>query len=243
MFKVLKLMFLALCLVTASATMAQEAAPSVEISLSQPTAKQGDIIAADVYIRNAVNIGGADVGITVDNQCLQIVDRQAGNFLPTASETGGYTPFSEIKNDETRLAATIIDRSKLGNGSGIFYRTLLKVLCEKGSAPVKVSFAELSGYKDPSAKDVQLVAYTLGGGNVRTANTELVIGPQGSVAAAPVAPLAAPQKAPAQKPAEAPANNPLTWIVVLAAAGIGLFFLVMALRLVRRTPIEQSGQE
>ena len=68
--------------------MQAQANPIVEIVLSQPTATRGNIITADVYVRNAVNIARADIGISVTTQCLKIVDRQQDGYLSSSTEGG-----------------------------------------------------------------------------------------------------------------------------------------------------------
>src|SRR5258706_9616206 len=157
MSKKITLLLLILIFLTAARTTLAQSNPTVEIVLVQPTAQQGGTVAADVYIRNAVNLGGADIGITVDGQCLLIVDRQPGSFLPTTADKGGFSPFAELHDHDTRFAAAVIDRSKIANGDGIFFTVQLKATCTKGTAQVKVTFAQLSSYKDPAAKDIELI--------------------------------------------------------------------------------------
>jgi hypothetical protein len=154
---------------------AQSTTPTVEIVLSQPTAESGDEVTAEVYIRNAVNIGSADVGITVDDQCLRIVERTNGDFLPTNEEQGGSSPISEMNEHDTRLSVLVSDQSKLGNGDGVFFRVKMIATCQAAAAQLNVTFAELSGYDDPEA-DGALNSYTLDAGTVNIVNAELAIG-------------------------------------------------------------------
>ena len=211
-----------------------QSSPTVEIILSQATAQPGDIITADVMIRNAVNVGGADVGITVD-ECLKIVERQPGDFLPTKAEEGGFSPFSELNEHDTRLAAAIIDRTKLANGDGVFFRVQLEVLCEVSEASLTVSFAEFSAYADPTATEITLVGYTLGAGTVNTTSAQLAIGAAAQVTEVPTDVVSAtPTPAPVA-PVEAPQTDQTLLILVIVLVmvtlvGLILFALVRYLR-------------
>ncbi len=179
--KFLKLIFFLGCFAAASVVLAQSK-PTIEIILSQSTAHKGDHVNANVTIRDAVNIGGADIGITVDDKCLRIVKRNDGTFLPTTAESGGFSPFSELHDHDTRFATSITDRSKLGNGTAVFFSVELEVTCDQGIAPVDITFAELSAYKDPAAKEVELIAYRLSDKTVNVFNTTLEIDGQGQAA-------------------------------------------------------------
>jgi hypothetical protein len=190
MFKKIALFLLLLILLTMTTTMQAQSKPTVEIVLDQRTAQQGDTVAADVYIRQVVNLGGADIAITVDPQCLTIVDRQPGNLLPTTGDKGGFSPFSELHDHDTRLATAVTDRKKIANGEGIFFQMKMKVTCAQGTAQIKVSFAQLASYKDPVAKDIELISYKLDQGNINTIDAQLSIGPKGQVAAIPTQTLA-----------------------------------------------------
>ena len=68
--------------------------------------------------------------------------------------------------------------------------------CERGTAPLNVTFAEFSAYKDPSAPSIELVAYTLTAQTVTAINAQLAIGPAGSVTAVPTQTLEATVTAP-----------------------------------------------
>jgi hypothetical protein len=181
MLRMMKYALIALCLGTASTLMAQAPRPSVEIVLNPPTAQKGQTITADVYVRGAVNIAGTDIGMTVDPACLRIVERQPGEFLPTEAEAGGFSAFSEQHDHDTRLAASLLQRSYIANGDGIFFRTTLEVLCESGVAPLNVSFAELTGIEDLEAENAKFVTYTLADDTVEVIDAQLAISPVNGV--------------------------------------------------------------
>lgn len=164
-------------------SLAQGGNPTVEIVLSQPTAQMGQTVTAEVYVRGAVNIAGTDVGITVDPTCLRIVDRQTGEFLPIEAEQGGFSAFSELHDHDTRLAASLLKRSRIANGDGVFFRVTLQVICESGTAPLNVVFAELTGIEDLTVENANFLVYKLDTSNVNVINTQLAIGPLGSVTA------------------------------------------------------------
>lgn len=212
--------------------------PTVEIVLSQPTAQQGETVTASIYVRNAVNMGGADIGITVDERCLKITERQPGDFLPTAAADGGFAPFAELTDHATRLAAAVTDRTKVANGEGVFFTVSLEVTCADGIAPLTVSFAELSAYVDPSAQDVQLIPYTMGANSVVTINTELSIGsgenPEGVATSAPVTGGATPTLSPEVEASPAESNGSIVIIAVLCLGILGVVFLFIVFRLMRR---------
>jgi hypothetical protein len=224
------------CLTTATSALAQSN-PTIQIVLSQSTAQQGDIVTADVLVRNVVNLGGADIGIGVDEKCLTIVDRQPGNLLPTTDAAGGFSAFSEQHEHDTRLAAAVINRSKIANGEGVFYRTKLKVICEKGVVDLKVTFAELSSYKDPTAKEVELNAYTMKAGTVTTVNAQLVIGASGQA-------VAQPTSVPANAPVSQSNNNDmratLSALLIPLICVVVVVFTLIAFLLIRRRRNYQS---
>jgi hypothetical protein len=220
--------------------------PNVVIVLDKLTAHQGEIVTAEVMIRGAVNLGGADVGITVDEQCLKIVERTDGSFLPTSGENGGFSPFSELNEHDTRLAAAITDRSKLANGQGVFFSVSIQVTCASGTVPLTVVFAELSAYQNPSDATVVLDAYTMSNGNLTIGNTEIeIVGDSGTpvVTLSPVAattqtaPVEATQgsSSPAataalQPAADAGGSNAVLILVPLLCLGIivlgGIFWFI-----------------
>ncbi len=194
--KIVKLALLMLCLMTIGAVLAQSN-PTIQIVLSQPTAQQGDTVMADVYVRNPVYLAGADIGITTDDKCLKIVDRQQGPLLPN-SESGSFSPLAEMKDHETRLAVAITNRTKTASADGVFFQARLMVTCATGIGSVTVSFGELSAYKDPTAADVGLVSYTMSAGTVNVVNAQLAIGPAGQVTAIPTQPVPTSVAAPTQ---------------------------------------------
>lgn len=169
----LKFLLIFVCL-TVNVTLAQDH-PSVEIVLNQPTAHLGDTINADIYVHNGVNVGGVDIGIIADEDCLRILERQAGGYLPTTDAEGAFSAFSELNDHDTRLAAALIDRTKYVNGHGIFYKVGLEVTCEKGIAPLTVSYAQVSSYIDPNAEIIDVIAYDLDKGTLTASNTQLEI--------------------------------------------------------------------
>ena len=179
-----KLFALLFTLLVTCTVMAQDN-PTVEIVLSQPTAQQGAIITADIYVRNGIHVAGIDIGISVDNVCLRIVDRQPGNYLPTTSDGGAFSPFSELNEHDTRLAAALTDRSKNASGDGVFYYVQLEVTCETGTAPIEFTYAKLSTYADPEAESISLISYDLSDGTLNAINTQLTIDPAGQAVPVP----------------------------------------------------------
>lgn len=185
MSRILKYALIVLCLTTVGTALAQAPNPTVEIVLNPPIAQMGQTIIAEIYVRGAVNIAGTDVGITVDPTCLRIVERQTGEFLPTEAEQGGFSAFSELHDHDTRLAASLLQRSHIANGEGVFFRATLEITCESGIAPLNVSFAELTAIEDLQAENAKFITYTLADSTVETINAQLAIGPAGSVTAIP----------------------------------------------------------
>jgi hypothetical protein len=163
----------------------QQSSPTVEVILSTEQAKQGDVIYADVIIRNGTAIAGADIGITTDGTCLRITDRQPGDYLPVASENGGFIVFQELSDSGTRMAVTITDRTKIGTGDGLFYRAEMQVACNEGTSSVDVSFAELAALKDPTGSSDELIGYTLDSKTLATTSDTLSASPN-AVAATPI---------------------------------------------------------
>ncbi len=168
------LIVIALCLLAASASRGQSI-PTVSIVLSRMTAHEDETVMAHIFISDVSNLSAADVGISVDDRCLRIMGRPLGTFLPDTD--GGSTAFSVMNDHDTRLALAITDRSLLATGGGIFYQVHLLVTCASGTAPLEVTFAELSAYKDPSADPVEIQSYTLYAGNLTIVNAQLQIGP------------------------------------------------------------------
>lgn len=261
--KIIKLLLLLVCLTPTAAVLAQST-PIVEIVLNQPSAQQGEVVTADVYVRNAHNIGGADIGISVDNTCLKILERQPGEFLPTSSEIGGFSPFSELHDHDTRLAGAITDRAKLGNSDGIFFHVRLQVTCDQATASLNVSFAELSAYQDPAAAEVELISYTMDANTITTIGTQLMIAPNGSVTAvvpatpennvtavAPIvaetpiitnAPLTPDANATSIAPVVAPekSQGQISMVAIIVLVALGMSALFVAFILVRRRPSQED---
>jgi hypothetical protein len=209
-----------LFLLTAIPLLAQDNNPVVEIVLSTEQAQLGDTIYADVFIRNGEAIAGADIGIATDS-CLRVVERQPGNYLPSSSENGGFSPFEELSDSGTRFAASIIDRTRIANGDGVFFRAALEVICEEATSVVVISFAELAALSDPDSASNELLGYSLQQGNITVVTDSLVVR-QGAVVSTPQA----------IRSISSPANSPDTNIFYLAVAllafsGIGLMVLFM----------------
>lgn len=218
--------------------------PTVEIVLDRRTAQQGERVNADIYIRNGVNIGGADIGITVDEQCLRIADRQVGAYIPSSGEAGGFSPFSELNEHDTRFAAAITDRTKVGNGDGVFYRVALDVTCEEGIAPLTVVFGQIAGYADPNAESVELVRYEMETGNVNVINTQLVIGAaeQAQATATAIAPTATPTPEAAPITAQPADNTNTLLIAALSLVCVSSFGLLILFLLWRRRSRKDEDQ-
>ncbi|MCA0457061.1 MAG: hypothetical protein LCI00_24030 [Chloroflexi bacterium] len=206
---------IAVLLIVLSSTHIQaQTTPTIDIVLGQPEANPGEIVRAEIYIRNGVNIGGADIGIAVDETCLRIINRTTGTYLPSENAAGGFSPFSELHDHDTRFAAAITDRTKLANGDGVFYTVDMQVTCENGIAPLTVVFAELSAYKDPSADQIEFIAYSMATETVNIVNTQLTIGME-----AP--PLTNPQPL------------PIIPIVLIGLTAVGIGILITAVVILR----------
>jgi hypothetical protein len=177
--------FTVLFLLTAIPLLAQDSNPVVEIVLSTEAAQRGDTIYADVVIRNGRAIAGADIGIATDS-CLRVVERQTGNYLPSASENGGFSPFEELSDSGTRFAASIIDRTRVANGDGVFFRAALEVTCEDATSIVTVNFAEIAALANPDSASNELLGYSLQQGNITVVTDSLVVR-QGAVVSTPQA--------------------------------------------------------
>lgn len=202
------LLTLVMCLMTVAISHGQTI-PTVSILPSQATVHEGETFLAHVFISDATHIGGADVGIHVDDQCLRITERSTGTFLPDAD--GGFTAFSAQDDHSTRLALAITDRERLGNGSGAFFEVELLVTCASGTASLEVTFSELSAYKDPLAEEVELESYTMTAGNLHIVNAQVEIVPLDEQTQLPVTAIA-PVEASTQPAAETtlPATATLT---------------------------------
>ena len=205
--------------------LAQDSQPTVEIVLSTKQAQQGDTVYADVVIHNGHAIAGADIGITVDS-CLRIVDRQPGNYLPSTSGNGGFSPFAELSDTGTRFAATVTDRSRIANGDGTFFRAVMKVTCDKAVPNVKITFAQLAALAKPTTDSTELLGYSLDQGNLSVVNQGLTV--QKGVAVSTPAPLQ-----PYTPPVTIPSQS-LLLDAALAVLGLSIFGMLVLVIIYRR---------
>lgn len=246
--------FISVFLLLLGSTIAQaQTNPTIEIVLSQPTANAGETVQAEIYIRDGVNIGGADIGITVDEACLRITNRTPGTYIPSDAADGGFSPFSELHDHDTRFSAAITDRTKVANGDGVFYTVDLQVTCENGIAPLTVVFAELSAYKDPTATQIEFIAYTMTTDTVNIVNTQLVVG----TAQLPPPTIGSPQNGTtpdsgsAQGTNQPPASNtvpeagsaPIIPIALVCLTVAGIVVLVAAFAILRRRTKDDDAEE
>jgi len=240
MWRTLKFILLLVVITATNSVFAQET-PSVEINLSQPTAQQGDVITADVVVRGAVNVSGADIGIAVNDECLRIIERQQGGFLPSPEEGGSFSAFSALDDQTTRLAIAITDRSQRANGDGVFYSVQLEVTCIEGAASVTLTFAQLGAYDDPNAEEVAIIPYEVSRGNLKTSDAQLTIAPAAQMTAVPTdvvsaTPTVSADATPApMTETQAPQSNQTVLIIVIVLVmvtliGLILFALVRYLR-------------
>jgi hypothetical protein len=156
--------------------LAQTNQPTVEIVVSQPSAREGDTMSAQVYIRDAVNMGSADVSIQVDEICLEIVDYKPGDFLPSTPEEGGFIGRDVgFREHDARMQMGITDRARVGNGEGLFYQVTLEVTCTSGIAALEVTAAELRFYRDVTAEQPEFDIYTTVDQSVTIVNAEVEI--------------------------------------------------------------------
>jgi hypothetical protein len=165
---------MALFVVAASAALAQSQ-PTVGIRVNQVTAREGDTLTAEVFIRDVAFLGRADIGIRVDEACLLIVGRTDGGFLPTNFEDGGVVTFEEQHDHDIRTAVTVIDSARLAHGEGILYEVDLLVTCPSGGAPLEVVFAELDTFRDAQAERDNMTSRSLADGSIIAADTRLEI--------------------------------------------------------------------
>lgn len=224
--------FMLLFLLPVMPLIAQDSKPTVEIVLSTDQAQQGDTIYADVVIRNGQAIAGADIGISTDS-CLQVVERQPGNYLSSTGEGGGFSPLAELSDSGTRFAASVTNRSRIANGDGTFFRAALKVTCEAGTPMVRVTFAQLAALANPNSDSNELLGYSLEQGNLNVINDSLTVR-QGAVVLTP-APIGS-ITSPAATAATTDAKLPLYLAIALVAfSGIGMIVLLIIYRKQRRT--------
>lgn len=235
----------------ASAVVAQNN-PTVEIVLSQPTAHLGEMITADIVVRDAVNVGGLDIGITTDDQCLRIVDRQPGSYLPTESEQGAFSALSEMSDHATRFAAALVDRTKYVSGDGVFYQVQLEVTCETGTAALNFTYAQVSSYVDPSAEIIDVISYDLSKNTLNPINAQLTVSGQAATAEIQSTPdsvetvtaveLTAEPETVVEAPV-APEESPVSVDLIVALALLGIFFLGLTFWYFRRISSSDNEDE
>lgn len=172
--------------------LAESPNPGIEIVLSTAQAQRGDRVYADVNIRNGKAVAGADIGISTDD-CLRVVERQPGNYLPATGENGGFSAFEELDEHSTRLSVAVTTRVRIASGDGTFFRVAMDVICDDAVAQITVSFAQLAALADPDSNSNNLSGFSIEQGNLRIASTSLNIQP-GAIAstAVPIPPLASP---------------------------------------------------
>jgi hypothetical protein len=219
--------FMTLLLLPVMPLAAQNATPKVEIVLSSDQAQQGDTIYADVVIRNGQAVAGADIGISTDS-CLQVIEREPGNYLPSTGENGGFSPAAELSDSGTRFAASVTNRSRIANGDGTFFRATLKVTCDTGTPTVRVTFAQLAALADPNSVSNELLGYSLEQGNLSVVNGNLTVH-QGAVVSTP-APIGSITLPATTIPVNLPLYLALA-LVVVSGAGMIVFVIIFYRRL------------
>lgn len=120
----------------------------------------GEIVTAEVYIQDGVNIAGADVRVEVLGNCLTIESLTPGDFLPSRPEDGGFSPANQVDSQSARFAANITDRTKVANGDGLFLTVTMRAVCADEQASVTISRAELvndQGMQSSAARSTQTV--------------------------------------------------------------------------------------
>jgi hypothetical protein len=177
------LFFSILLLLSALRLVAQSVSPSVEVVLSTDQAQDGDTIYADVVIHDGQALAGADIGITT-GECLRVVERQPGNYLPSTSENGGFSPFEELTENSTRFAVAVTDRTRIASGDGTFYRVAMEVTCEDATPEVSVTFAELAALAHPDTDSNELLGFSLEQGSISVVSDSLTVR-QGAVVSTP----------------------------------------------------------
>jgi hypothetical protein len=176
-------LFFSILLLSALPLGAQSASPSVEIVLSTDEAQDGDTIYADVVIHDGQALAGADIGITT-GACLRVVDRQPGNYLPSTSENGGFSPFEALTENSTRFAVAVTDRARIASGDGTFYRVAMEVTCDDAEPEVSVTFAELAALAQPGTDSNELLGFSLEQGSISVVSDSLTVR-QGAVVSTP----------------------------------------------------------
>lgn len=212
-----------LLLLCATGARAQDI-PTIEVILSQNTARVDDIVTANVYVRTPLEIIGADVEITVDETCLLIEDRNVGDYFPTG-EGQSFTIHEETTENSTRLAMNVLDFNLIPIADGLFYSVPLKVICEEAEASVDVTFAHLvqRGVIDFKADEGQInlinATLTIDSGT-QAISTQSVEEEQAATTASTTATATA-------APTQDTSNNSLLIgaLVVVVVFGIGLILL------------------
>jgi hypothetical protein len=237
--RITKLLALLIILLLAPSLGAQTP-PTVGIVLSQPNARLGDIVSAEVWVRGATKVGDIDIGITVDEECLRIIDSQLGTFFPM-SEASVASPLVELNEHEARLAAALPDGGEHPSGDGIFYTLQLEVICGQGEAGVNIISAKLISFGEPIDGDVSRDIYTLEAGTLNAISTRLEIVPEGDVAPVATSVPAVTGQAP-QAPAmtllptemnDMPLDQRLL-LTIVCIGGLTLFGLIILFILSRR---------
>ncbi len=133
-----------LSLVATSALAQTGGETRVEVVLDANPARFGQIVNADVWLRPAVNVAGADIAIEVDNACLLVERMTPGSFFPFADEGRVFIPLQTSDQRMARLAANILGRENVMSAEGVFMRIPLRVLCESGqTTTVHISQADI----------------------------------------------------------------------------------------------------
>ena len=84
MFKRIWITILFLLALSGGTAVFAQSAPEISVELVPSRAEKGEIVTANVWVRNGVNVAGADVGIEVD-ACLKVNGRTQGGYLPDGS--------------------------------------------------------------------------------------------------------------------------------------------------------------
>lgn len=205
---------------------AQGSNPFVEVILSTDQAQKGDTVYADVVIRNGHAVGAADIGITVGD-CLRVVERLPGNYLPAADENVAYSPFQELTDSGTRFAVAVFDRTRIVNGDGTFYRAVMEVTCDQAVPEVKVTYADVITVVEPDSESNDIIEYSLQDGSVTAGSDVLTVQPGAAVATpAPMINVSTPAIA-----SSLSANTILiAALVVMALCVVGIVALLLVYR-------------
>ncbi len=210
--------------------------PTVEVTLSQSSARRDDVVTANVYIRSNLEIIGADIEITVDETCLQIEGRDVGDYFPPG-DGESVTIFEETTDNSTRLAMNVLNFDRIPTADGLFYSVPLRVVCDEADVTVDVTFAHLvqRGIIDFKAAD----------GRVDLLNTTLTISPTAQQEEETDQPseqtVATSEPTVVDQPAETPdqevaSTSPVLVMAIVMVIGalIGLFLLIIYYRRSRR---------